>query len=341
MSDLPRSDSPAPATGAAEPLASPDGRAGPSTVEVTMAKEGGTGAIVGLAAIEAGPETEPRRRMGLIAWFAIVWLVVVVLAALLAPVLPIADPDESIPSLARQGPTSEHIFGGDGNGRDLFARVIWGARASLIVSVGAVTAGILLGGFLGLVAGYFRGRLEGVITGAMDVMLAFPQLILALALVTFLRGDPSQEGGFRLPTELVLIVALGIVSTPLLGRISRASTLSWSQRDFVLAARAQGARNARIIVREVLPNVLPSIFSIALLGIAIVIVAEGGLSLLGLGVQLPTPSWGNIIALGRNDLRDAPHIVAVPSMAIFFTVLALNYLGDVVRARFDVRESGI
>lgn len=340
MSDLPRSDLP-PAT--AGPAAfPPDGHgAATGSVEVAAAEEGRSGTAVVLAAVEAGPETEPRRRMGVIAWFAIVWLVLVVAAAVLAPVLPLADPDESIPSLARQGPSVEHIFGGDGNGRDMLSRVVWGARASLIVSVGAVAAGIVLGGFLGLVAGYFRGRLEGVITGLLDVMLAFPQLILALALVTFLRGDPSQEGGVHLPTELILIIALGIVSTPVLGRIARASTLTWSQREFVLAARAQGAKNGRIITREVLPNVLPAMFSIALLGIAVVIVAEGGLSLLGLGVQLPTPSWGNIIALGRNDLRDAPHIVAVPSMAIFFTVLALNYLGDVVRARFDVRESGI
>ena len=200
---------------------------------------------------------------------------------------------------------------------------------------------MLLGGFFGLIAGYFRGRLETVLTGLLDVMLAFPQLVLALALVTFLRGDPNQEGGLRLSTVVVLVIALGIVSTPIIARITRASTLTWSQREFVLAAKAQGAKSFRILFREVMPNVLPAMFSIALLGVAVVIVAEGGLSLLGLGVELPTPSWGNIIALGRNDLRDAPHIVFIPSIVIFVTVLALNYLGDVVRARFDVRESGL
>ena len=298
--------------------------------------------VSGPATVAVAPEVEARKRIGVAGWFAAGWLTLVVLLALLVPVLPIADPNVSIASLARKGPfTDGHIFGGDGNGRDLFARVVWGTRASLEVSLGAVGAGMLLGGFFGLIAGYFRGRLETVLTGLLDVMLAFPQLVLALALVTFLRGDPNQEGGLRLSTVVVLVIALGIVSTPIIARITRASTLTWSQREFVLAAKAQGAKSFRILFREVMPNVLPAMFSIALLGVAVVIVAEGGLSLLGLGVELPTPSWGNIIALGRNDLRDAPHIVFIPSIVIFVTVLALNYLGDVVRARFDVRESGL
>ncbi len=298
--------------------------------------------VSGPATVAVAPEVEARKRIGVAGWFAAGWLTLVVLLALLVPVLPIADPNVSIASLARKGPfTDGHIFGGDGNGRDLLARVVWGTRASLEVSLGAVGAGMLLGGFFGLIAGYFRGRLETVLTGLLDVMLAFPQLVLALALVTFLRGDPNQEGGLRLSTVVVLVIALGIVSTPIIARITRASTLTWSQREFVLAAKAQGAKSFRILFREVMPNVLPAMFSIALLGVAVVIVAEGGLSLLGLGVELPTPSWGNIIALGRNDLRDAPHIVFIPSIVIFVTVLALNYLGDVVRARFDVRESGL
>jgi peptide/nickel transport system permease protein len=140
---------------------------------------------------------------------------------------------------------------------------------------------------------------------------------------------------------VVLILALGIVSIPVLGRISRATTLTWAQREFVLAARAMGQRDRSIMWGEVLPNVLPAMFSIALLGVAVVIVAEGGLSVLGVGVQLPTPSWGNMIAEGRGDLRDAPHVVLIPTIVIFLTVLALNYLGDVVRARFDVRESAL
>jgi peptide/nickel transport system permease protein len=145
--------------------------------------------------------------------------------------------------------------------------------------------------------------------------------------------------------EFWLIVSIAIVSIPILGRITRASSLSWAQREFVLAGRAMGARNKRVMVRDVLPNVLPAMFSIALLGVAVVIVIEGGLSILGVGVPADTPSWGNLVATGRNELTkyvgSAPWVILAPSIVIFLTVLSLNYLGDVVRARFDVREAAI
>ena len=140
---------------------------------------------------------------------------------------------------------------------------------------------------------------------------------------------------------LVLIFALGIVSTPILARITRANTLQWAQREFVLAARAQGATDRRVMVREVLPNVLPAMFSIALLGIAVAMVAEGGLSILGVGVLPPAVSWGNMIAIVATDLQTLPYELFEPIVCIFLTVLSLNYLGDVVRARFDVRESAL
>jgi peptide/nickel transport system permease protein len=298
---------------------------------------------VDLVAAVEGSEAEKawtirRGRLGFGGVLAITWLVLVVAAALLAPVLPIDNPNTTIASIAKQGPgTDGHLLGGDGLGRDLLSRVIWGARATLLLSVCAVLLGLILGGALGLVAGYFRGRADSALTGLFDVLLSFPQLILAVTLVTVFAG-----GGVSSTRRMVvLILALGVVSIPVLGRITRASTLSWCQREFVTASRAIGARNRSIMIGEVLPNVLPAMFSIALLGIAVVIVAEGGLSVLGIGVQLPTPSWGNMIAEGRSDLRDAPHIVMVPTVAIFLTVLALNYLGDVVRARFDVRESAL
>jgi peptide/nickel transport system permease protein len=294
-----------------------------------------------VGAVEGVPTAEmdvKARRVGVGGILAIAWLVIVTAAALLAPVLPLDDPNDTVASIARQGPGTEgHILGGDGLGRDLLSRVVWGARASLLLSVSAVALGLVVGGFLGLVAGYFRGRSDTVLTGVFDVLLSFPQLILALTLVTVFAGAGVSSGR----RMLWLILALGIVSIPVLARITRANTLSWSQREFVMAARAMGARNRSIMFGEVLPNVLPAMFSIALLGVAVVIVAEGGLSLLGVGVQLPTPSWGNIIAEGRADLRDAPHIVLIPTVAIFLTVLALNFLGDVVRARFDVRESAL
>jgi peptide/nickel transport system permease protein len=205
-----------------------------------------------------------------------------------------------------------------------------------------VAFGLLFGGILGLIAGYYRGKLDTIFTNIFNVFLAIPQLVLALALVAVFASDPAVSVGKR---EFWLIISIGLVSIPIIGRITRASTLSWAQREFVLAGRSMGAKNKRIMSRDVLPNVLPAMFSIALLGIAVVIVLEGGLSILGVGVPPSTPSWGNLIATGRNELTRivgaCPQVILAPSIAIFLTVLSLNYLGDVVRARFDVRESNI
>ena len=291
------------------------------------------------AAVPVGGRAARQGRLGWLGVFAIAWLAFVTLAAVLAPVLPLDDPNENVAAIVNQGPgTDGHLLGGDALGRDLLSRMVWGGRASLLLGVASVSLGMLVGGLLGLVAGYFRGRVDTVLAGTFDVLLSFPQLILAVTLVTVFASGQGVSSTRRM---VVLVLALGLVSVPVLGRIARANALAWSQREFVTAARAMGARNRSIMFGEVLPNVLPAMFSIALLGIAVVIVVEGGLSLLGVGVQLPTPSWGNVLAEGRSELRQAPHIVMVPTVVIFLTVLSLNYLGDVVRARFDVRESAL
>jgi peptide/nickel transport system permease protein len=311
----------------------PDGVAGGGAGHVPVA-EGGAGSGAGGRSRRARQAT-----LGIAGALAVGWLVLVTLAAVLAPVLPLDDPDDNIGSIALRGPGTEgHLLGGDALGRDLLSRLVWGARSSLLLSVAAILLGLLVGGLLGLLAGYYRGRVATILVGLFDVLLSFPQLILALTVVTVFATGAGTSSTRRM---VVLILALGIVSIPVQARIVRANTLVWSQREFVLAARAMGQRDRSIMWGEVLPNVLPAMFSIALLGIAVVIVAEGGLSVLGVGVQLPTPSWGNIIAEGRGDLRDAPHVVVVPTIVIFLTVLALNHLGDVVRARFDVRDSAL
>jgi peptide/nickel transport system permease protein len=302
-----------------------------------------------IAAVETGPEIRRLRKKGLgfTGWLSIAWIGLVVGLAILAPVLPIDDPKESITEIARRGPLADagsapgHLLGGDFNGRDMLSRLIWGGRTTLVVATSAVIIGFVLGGLLGLLGGYFRGKVDVVVSLLLDVFLAIPAVILALALVTILRTQPGTEGGGGLDPEIALILALGFVSIPVLGRITRASTLSWSEREFVLAARAQGAKHRRIITREVLPNVLPAMMSIALLGIAVAIVAEGTLAILGASVETDTPTWGNMIAIGRTQLQRAPHIVFEPALMIFFTVLALNMLGDVVRSKFDVREGGL
>jgi len=290
-----------------------------------------------IEAIEAPPSRSSRKdRLGVGAWISIIWVGGLAVLALLAPVLPIPDPDESFPEIARMGPTGGHIFGGDAIGRDLLSRIIWGTRSSFIVGFGAVAFGLLLGGILGLITGFFRGKIDSILTPLMNVLLAIPQFVLALSLVTVLATGEGVTSTRRLA---VVVLGLGLVSIPLLGRITRANTMAWSEREFVLASRAMGAKNWRIMLREVLPNVVPAMLSIALLGVGIAIVAEGGLSLFGVGVQLPTPSWGNIIAEGRDQMRRAPHIVIITSVVLFLTVMALNYLGDVVSRRFGVRES--
>lgn len=311
----------------------------------TLAAEPGEAAMLPVAAevqmaAVGGGEARGRRRLkglGIGAWLCIGWLVLIIGAALLAPILPLDDPNDTLGGfIADKGFfTPGHILGGDSSGRDLLSRTIFGARNSLTVGFGAIIIGTIVGGLLGLVAGYYRGRVDTFIVGLLDVLLSFPALVLALALVAVLQD--------RVSDLLTLVLALGIISIPILARITRANALVWSQREFVTAARAQGAKNWRIMIREVLPNVLPSAFSIALLSVAVVIVAEAGLGTLGVGLSTQSPTWGNIINDGRADLTSGttPHIVFVGAAMVFLTVLALNYLGDVVRARFDVREAGI
>jgi peptide/nickel transport system permease protein len=317
----------------------------PETTTVTDAVTAGAEPM----ALEPLPAGEPvvvergaTKKLGIVGWLAIVWVAAIVLAAVLAPWLPIPKFDEKFIQQAGDGPSFGHPMGLDGIGQDMFARVIYGARASLLISTASVLFGLVGGAVLGLIAGYYRGKLDTVLSYVFNTFLAIPQLVLALALIAVFASEPTVSIGKR---EFWLVISIGLVSIPIIGRITRASTLAWSQREFVLAARSMGAKNRRIIVRDVLPNVLPAMFSIALLAIAVVIVLEGGLSILGVGVPTSTPSWGNLVATGRNELTKivgaAPQVIFAPAIAIFLTVLSLNYLGDVVRARFDVRESAI
>ena len=348
----PRGGAPGPGTGGfGGPGAPADAIRRDEADPSSLAFEGDAG-LLQVDAVAAGPEGG-RRRLGqglnVTAWVAIAWMAFIVLIAVLAKtgLVTWGDPQNSIASCASKGPFAQggsapgHLLGCDSIGRDMIARLALGAWESLLVAVGAITVGFVIGGGLGIIAGYFGGFVDTVLSGMFNVLLSVPAIVLALALVAFLQGSPENAANSTLPDWFVLILAIGIVSIPLVGRISRASALSWSQREFVLAARAQGAKSGRIMIRELLPNVAPAMFSIALLGIAIAIVAEGTLAILGVGVRPPTPSWGNIIALDRGLLLTSPHIVFEPSILIFLTALALNYLGDVVRTRFEVRESGI
>jgi peptide/nickel transport system permease protein len=285
-----------------------------------------------------------ERKLGIGFWVAAGWLVTLAVLALIAPLITeghgfldiLSDPDAGIssnPEVETNAPpgTAGNILGTDALGRDLLSRTIWGARISLTVGFAAVGFGLFIGGMIGLVAGYFRGMVETGLMGAMDVMLAFPALILALAIVTF-------TGKQTLP---VITLAIGIVAIPPLARLVRANTLVYSQREFVLAAKTLGASSSRIMWREIVPNVSRAAFSFAIIGIAVAIVAEGFLAFIGVSLPPPTATWGTMINEGRSDLQDSPWVTMVPAAALFFTVMALNFAGDRLRQYFDIREGGL
>src|SRR5215218_6796580 len=269
-------------------------------------------------------------RLGPLFWIAIVWIIFVFAVAIFADVLPLPSPTD-MDMLERRAPFSaQHWLGTDGLGRDELARVIYGARISLIVGLCAPIIGITLGGALGLLAGYFRGRFESVVVGTMDVLLAFPPLILALAV-----------GAYLGQSVLNLTFILGLLGVPAFMRVARAATLTLARREFVIAAQALGATHARILLRELLPNVMLPLVAFFLLAVAVTIVAEGSLSFLGLGVPPPISSWGSMIGEGRESLERAPRLAFIPAIAMFLTVLSFNLVGDSLRALTDPRQGAL
>jgi peptide/nickel transport system permease protein len=270
------------------------------------------------------------RKLGMLFWAAIGWLVFVCAAAVFATVLPLPSPTD-MDMLDRRAPFSaEHWLGTDGLGRDELSRLIYGARISLVVGVCAPVIGVVFGGALGMLAGYFRGRFESLVVGSMDVLLAFPPLILALAVTAYLGQSIFN-----------LTLILGALSVPAFMRVARASTLTLARREFVIAAQALGATHARILLRELLPNVMLPLAAFFLLGVAVIIVVEGSLSFLGLGVPPPISSWGSMIGEGRESLDIAPRLAFLPAAAMFLTVLAFNLVGDTLRALTDPRQGAL
>jgi peptide/nickel transport system permease protein len=308
--------------------------------------------------IDAAQQGKPRRSTPRETWRAMpllvkasaVWLVLIVGGAIYAKLdqhvfngsLPLQDPNVQTnnfnPATGEFGdgeplerPSSAHWLGTDTIARDTFARLVHGSWVSLIVASISAAFGIIIGGLLGSLVGFVRGRTETFVMSVIDVILAFPALILLLALVSI----------FEVRDLFVISIVIGVLSIPAYTRVARANSLAISNRDFVLAARAIGSRPRSILFREIIPNVLPTLVSYAMVAAAFVVVVEGSLSFLGLSVQLPTSTWGNMINQARGDIKVDALQVLWPSLVLSLTVLSLNQVGDFFQKRAAVRDAAI
>lgn len=254
----------------------------------------------------------------------LVIVLVAVLAALVGPALSPYNPVAQELARRLEPPTLSHPFGLDELGRDILARLLAGARISLLVGLAVVSVSSVVGMLLGSIAGYFGGRVDDVISRVVDVLMAFPGILLAIALVAVLG-----------PSLTNVVLALSVIGWVGYARLVRGQALRARELDFVHAARALGAGSARVVLRHVLPTAFPAVVVQATLGMAGAIIAEASLSFLGLGVQPPTPSWGTMLDAGRAHLFDAPHLTIFPGLAIGLLVLGFNFLGDGLRDRVD------
>jgi peptide/nickel transport system permease protein len=253
-------------------------------------------------------------------------LVLLLLAFFVWPLIgPVGKPTGGNILNANIEPFSQgHLFGTDPVGNDIWSRILYGGRSSIEIALAVQLIGLLVGGAFGAFAGYWGGVLDLVLMRILDVLIAFPALVLALAI--------AQSLG---PSKFHTILALSFFSVPAFARISRAATLRLRERTFVLAARLSGTGNGRILLRHIAPNILPQLVTFGLLGMGVIIILEGALSFFGLGIPPPNPSWGNMIFDGQQVLSAEPRLVLVPSIFLFVTVLCFNLLGDALRARWS------
>jgi peptide/nickel transport system permease protein len=264
-----------------------------------------------------------RNRFAVIGLF---FLTIIILVAAIAPWLATHDPTTTNLLGLYQSPSRDHLFGTDQLGRDVFSRVVFGARYSLFIGFSGAIGGVIVGLTFGMLSGYFGGWVDQVIMRLVDIMLSFPGVLLAILIVSVLG-----------PGIYNLIVALSIWFTPTIARLIRGTVLSLKGQDFVIAANALGANSFRIMTRHLLPNATSPLIVYGTLSVAVALLVAAGLSFLGLGAQPPTPEWGAMIGSGRQYLRDAPNATLFPGLMIFFTVLSLNFIGDALRDALDPR----
>ena len=289
-------------------------------------------ALIGLAAPPERSSTASRKwyqSLGWGFWVAVGVVVLWILLAIFAGVLPLQSPYriQATSCLLNPGLSSAHLLGCDTADRDILSRVIYGSRVSLVVGFASIALSFVVGGPLGLLAGYFRGTFDRVLGVVANVFLSFHSLVLGLAIVAYLGNSEW---------DIVLIIA--IVAWPLLFRVVRAATIEYSQREYVLAAQALGSKRSRILWKILVPDIIPSTITYNLIGVALAIVGEGALSYLGQSVPPPTPTWGNMIALGTSSMPNDVSLLISPAVAMFSFILAINFIGDRLRATLDVRE---
>lgn len=269
-------------------------------------------------------EVGRRLKKNKAAMFGLAIILILIFTAIFADFIAPYDYAEQDLINALQTPSSSHFFGTDEFGRDIFTRVIYGSRISLLVGILAVGIAMIIGGGLGAIAGFYGGKLDNIIMRSMDVLLAIPSILLAISIVAALGS-----GLFN------LMIAVGISNIPRYARIMRASILSVRDQEFIEASKSVGASDFTIIIKHIIPNCLAPVIVQATLGVASAILSCAGLSFIGLGINPPTPEWGSMLSRGRDYLRDYWHVTAFPGMAIMITIFALNLLGDGLRDAFD------
>jgi peptide/nickel transport system permease protein len=282
--------------------------------------------LVEESAVHSLPER--KKRLGVPFWICVGWLAINAFGAIFANVLPLPNPLAQNYSAVNVGPSLHHLLGTDDLGRDIFSRIVYGSRISIEVSLGSMLIGFGVGAPLGMLAAYRRGKFDTILSTVMYVFLAFPAIIATIAVLSFWT-----------PRSLLkIIIVVGVAAIPLVYRVIRGATMNFATRDFVVAAKVQGATDRRILVKELLPNVAPVGVSFLLIGIATVVTLEGALAFLGLSVNAPTPSWGNMINESLSILQVNPGLAIFPSAAMCLFLLCLNFIGDRLRSHYDVSE---
>ncbi len=284
--------------------------------------------------VELAPASEsqeileaPKRPFGVFFWCCAGWLLIVALATIFAGLLHLNPPQQGYGFSPNLPVSSAHWLGTDEATRDVFSRLVWGARVSLIIGLAGTAIGIGIGGGLGMLSAYVRGRFDASLAFVMYVLLAFPAIIAVICLLYFWGRS-----------EFHIVVILGLFSVPFIYRVVRASTLACATKEYVTAARSQGATARRVLAKDIFPNVIPSLIAYTVFTFGGIITTEGALGFLQLSVPTPTPSWGNMIGGASGDINATLGYVLGPSAALFFTLIALNYAGEQIRLRFDTSE---